>query len=76
MRHGGKPKLAQQPTHHVGRARTRKNCAERKRGVVVRLDSRLILFDATERLKGGSCKRRSSVNFSVMPLALPHQHTC
>ena len=32
MRHGGKPKLAQQPTHHVGRARTRKNCAERIEG--------------------------------------------
>ena len=76
MRHGGKPKLAQQPTHHVGRARTRKNCAERKRGAVVRLDSRLILFDANERLKGGSCERRSSINFSLMQSALPHLHTC
>jgi hypothetical protein len=76
MRHGGKPKLAQQPTHHVGRARTRKNCAERKRGVVVRLDSRLILFDANERLKGGCMKYRAQIiSFPVAPGGLG-LHTC
>ena len=32
MRRGGASKLAQQPTHHMGRARTRKNCEERIEG--------------------------------------------
>ena len=76
MRHGGKPKLAQQPTHHVGRARTRKNCAERKGGAVVRLDSRLIPFDANERLKGGCMKYRAQIiSFPVAPGGLG-LHTC
>ena len=36
-----------------------KELRRKNRRAVVRLDSRLILFDANERLKGGSCERRS-----------------
>ena len=60
MRHGGAPKLAQQPTHHMGRARTRKNCEERIEG---RSSDRILGWSESGSrggLKGGSFKNRSS----------------
>ena len=53
-----------------------KELRRKNRRAVVRLDSRLILFDANERLKGGCMKYRAQIiSFPVAPGGLG-LHTC